>query len=263
MASLPTLFAVRQMRDVATGDERQVRQTVVERVVWNIEACCAVLAAFALRRGVMRTRSALCLLNGITANVELASADGVVAAGGRAFVASITSLRGDWQTLGAGVRAERLAVAWRDGLAVLEDLLDGYATWLDTRAGLRGGVIVALRVPGTRAVYRFAPQWRGRFADARTVWLPEAVGRVFARLAAEGNGLERWLRPSGGGSAVDAVSGEQAFVDGVDAYARATATYVWEMRSCPVPFLLLNGGTLSHVHRSPWRALLRRVGVRS
>ena len=73
---LPNLFAIRQMRDLQTGGLREVVQTDVQRLLWNIEASASVLALLSSRAAHMSARSALCLLNGITYNLELNSMSG-------------------------------------------------------------------------------------------------------------------------------------------------------------------------------------------
>ena len=280
--ALPALFAFRRLTDVVTGDEVLPKQSPAQRLSWNIDACCAVLAALAVRRRAISARSALCLLNGIGYNVELAAEDGVAAAHGTRFTTAIRALRDAWFTLPRGTRLQQLAVLWQLGSVVLRELVGGYATLLAERFALPSGGRGELRATGSSVVYVFDDAPGAGGSAARAWWrpqlvprvhLPERLGAMF-RLLAEG-GLDRWLqwrsRESRSGAAAAALATAASDLDAAAlelraearATARANARYLDDVLSCAGPFLPLAGGVLAHVRRKHgWAARAGRAGSR-
>lgn len=263
---LGSLFAIRQMRELHDGRQLVVTQTPDERRIWNIEATASVLALLLGRRRVT-TRSALCLLNGLRYNLELAAEDRISSPAGPQFAAAILGLRQDWFRLSPPDREARLVAAWATGAMVAEDLLAGYGDWLATHTAGPAGELL-LRIPGTHHTYHFGgrPKARGLLTSplANVVLLPGSLGPLFAHLAAPGCGLDRWLQPV----AVDdrpIPLLDPGLATAVHRYTHATADYLTAMLAHPAPYLLLGGGTLAAVRTTPLgRAgrFLQRLGRR-
>jgi hypothetical protein len=260
------LFAVRSMRELHDGSERTIVQAPHERRIWNIEATCSVLALLLGRRRTT-TRSALCLLNGLRYNVDLAAADGIRSAHAAPFTAAITHLRSQWFALPPAQRNAELIATWRAGVPVARELLDGYAQWLATRTEGAPGAWW-LPVPGTQNVYHFGPSEaaapRRPRPFANVVPLPAALGPLFVHLATPGCGLDRWLAPVALAAPV-APPFDAEFGAALHRYVHGAADYLKDLLARPSPFLLLGGGTLGAVRATPaGRAsrLLRRLGQR-
>jgi hypothetical protein len=258
LGPLPSLLAVRQMRDVVTGRTLVAEQTPVERCAWNVEACAAALGALLLRGGASYVRSSLCLLNGITYNLELAAPDGVRAVRGDEFGQRIGMLRALWFRADHGWRTLELDALWAMAQVVLRELLAGYADLIGQRLGHHDAAATMLPVPGTRLCYLFGGARSGlRQPFATVVHLPANLAPLFVRLAQPGNGLERWLELRPAVAVRDAA--DPAFAAGVDAYARRNADYLRDMLALRSPLMLLNGGTLAHLGHAPTGRLLRRI----
>lgn len=265
MASLPSLFAVRQMRDLLGGGSLVAEQSRFQRMLWNLEACAGVLATFVGRRRIT-TRSALCLLNGVRYNLELAAVDEVVAPGGSEFAAGIATLRQDWFGTAADLRERRILELWAQALLVLRGLLDGYGVQVAALARHRA-TDAMLQVPGTRTLYYFtegrAPGLVLTRPLSTVLALPQALGSLFRALALPDTGLHRWLHVN----LVDEgepVAFAPEFAAAVRDYARANADYLAEMAREGSPFLLLGGSTCNRVHltaRGRLLGLLQRLGA--
>lgn len=261
------LFALSGMCDLDTGEQPLPPQSAAERVLWNVEACCSVLAMFAARRARSTTRSALCLLNGIKYNLALAERDGIRPEDSSRYASAIVELRREWWSLPAQVRESRLVELWSRGAALLEQLLDAYGELVVLRYGLRGGGDFDLHIPGTRLVYRFETHAPGSRVNGRAraglLHVPATLGPLFRLLAAPEGGLDRWLKPrEHAPHALRAIEVLPDFEAATWRYARANAEYLDDVVRCHLPFLPLNGGTLAHLKSSRaggLRALARRV----
>jgi hypothetical protein len=260
---LPSLFAVRQMR---AGDGTAVEvaaQTPVQRLLWNVEACAAVLATLQTRRQIT-TRSALCLLNGVRYNVDLARLDRIEGTSAERFGERITALRRNWFSLAADVRTHELASLWGLAQTTLRELLAGYANRVRARL-LDEPAELLMRVPGAKTTYWFSDRGAPRLLLTQPLGsvlaLPQALGALFQLLAAPGLGLDQWLT-------VDRVEeGDDARIDPEFAhaahdYARDNARYLDDMLATRTPFVLLGAGTLVSVRSTAADRvmnLLRRV----
>lgn len=263
---LPSLFAVRQMRELGGGPPLAPKQTPAQRFLWNTEACASVLAALVARRR-LTTRSAACLLNGVRYNVELAAADGISTADGEPFCRRIVALRRDWFVLPAEARERETISLWNAAEAVVRGLLQGCAAHVASR--MSGPTTDAsMRVPGANTTFYFtngtAPRLLLSQPLASVVPLPRELGPLFALLAARDGGMDRWLSvqraEAGPGPSFD-----PAFAADVRAYARDNTAYLTDLLAQPLPFLLLCGGTLNHVRTTPAARvmnLLRRARAR-
>lgn len=245
---LPSLFAVRRMKDLGGGPDLAPEQTSVQRLLWNVEASACVLSALLTRRRVS-TRSAVCLLNGVRYNVELARQDRVDVARGGEFTGRIAALRQHWFELLPTEREPETAALWGIAEDVLRGLLEGYAARV--RNLLRDEPRDTLmRVPGANTTWYFtdgaAPRLLLTQPLANVVALPKALGPLFQLLAAPGVGLDRWLSVEHVDDTPDARIDPQ-FASAAHAYARDNAAYVGDMLAQRLPFLLLGGGTLGHV----------------
>ncbi len=260
---LPSLFAVRQMHDLCGGPSLQPRQTPSQRLVWNIEASASVLTALVSRRRVT-TRSAMCLLNSVRYNVELAGQDGVQAAGGAEFCLRIQQLRTRWFELPTAEREAEAIALWTAAESVLRGLLTGYGTHL-ARFMREEPRELLMRIPGANTTYFFtngkAPRLLLTQPLATVVQLPCELGPLFQLLAEPGLGLDRWLTVDHVDHGAD-IRLDPQFALGAHAYARDNAAYLEDMLAQRTPFLLLGGGTLSHVRTTTaerMMGLLRRV----
>ena len=260
---LPSLFAVRQMHDLFGGPALQPRQTPIQRLVWNIEACASLLTALVSRRRVT-TRSAVCLLNSVRYNVELADEDRVAGVGGAEFCRRIQQLRTGWFELPPAVREAEAIELWSAAETLLRSLLAGYATYIATflREEPRD---LLMRIPGANTTYYFtngtAPRLLLTQPLATVVQLPCELGPLFQLLAEPGLGLDRWLVVDHVDDGPD-IRLDPQFALGAHAYARDNAAYLEDMLAQRTPFLLLGGGTLSHVRTTTaerMMGLLRRV----
>lgn len=264
LARLPSLFAFRQIRDLLGGPVPEHTQTPTQRLLWNIEASATVLGRMDRQR-TTTTRSALCLLNGVRYNIDLAVRDGVVPPERHAdFARRITSLRSEWFATDAATRRAEIAASWDAAVDVLRDLLAGYAVRL--RGLLRDPAAeTLLTVPGANLTYCFtdrnAPRLLLSHPFTTTLALPKELGVIFQLLAAPGLGLDRWLTIEHVGPDDDPRIDPQ-FALAAHAYARNNAAYLDDMIHCPAPFMLLGGGTLGGVRVSTARRVLgalRRV----
>lgn len=260
---LPSLFAVRQMHHLQGGVSLQPTQTPMQRLLWNVEACASVLGTLVSRRR-LTTRSAVCLLNGVRYNVELAAHDDVTAPLAGEFCGRIGRLRTSWFDLPAPAREQETIELWAAAETILVDLLAGY--------GRRVGNLLRetpsdllLRVPGANTTYFFtngrAPRLLLTQPLATVVTLPRELGPLFQLLAEPGLGLDRWLTVEHVDAGPDARL-EPKFALAAHAYARDNAEYLGDMLAQRTPFLLLGGGTLSHVRTTAAARvmnLLRRV----
>ncbi|MBM4061367.1 MAG: hypothetical protein FJ265_09790 [Planctomycetes bacterium] len=247
--SLPALFAFRQIRDVDSGATIPAVQTPLQRRLWNVEAVAATGGLLLQRRNRSTARSALCLLNGITYNLQLAAEDGIGAPGGESFAEAIRDLRRRWFEAADGDRRRELARLWAGAPAVLHHLLGGYATAFAHELP-RGHGDVLLERPGTRVSYCFSDRGaRGLlprpFATVQV--LPRGLAPLFELLASPGTGLDRWLRPVQQLPTSAPPAPDAAFAAGVRGYARANAAYLRDMLALRSPLLLLNAGTLVHL----------------
>jgi hypothetical protein len=250
---LSALFAVMQMRDLATGAVFQSEQSPEERMLWSVEACALTLATLATRQMSTSTRSALCLVHGVTHNLSLAESDGIQPPGGQEFCRRIQALRSTWFFRVDPERTAELVDLWALGVGLLTEILSSYGTRLESVLGVRSQTEFDLPVPGSRLVYRFTNE----SSPARVLRsgllvkilaLPASIGPVFALLSRPGWGLESWLRPSFDWSSCGRWAQlDPAFESAAERYVRANAAYLKDVLSCRVPFLVLNGGTLAHV----------------
>lgn len=259
-AKLPSLFAVRQLRDLATGATCDVApQTSVQQLVWNVEASASVRTLLQARRRVT-TRSALCLLNGVRYNAELAGEAVSATAEVRAFGDRITALRRHWAARPPDDRLDELRALWVLAASVLDQVLAAGAA--EVARELRGDAgVAAMRVPGTGAVYDFGSPGAARHRGsppANVVGLPRELGALFAVLAG-GTGLERWLAVSPAGAQPPLAP---AFAAAVRDHAVANAEYLRDMLAVGAPFLRLGGGTFAHLGQTRWwrwLGMLQRV----
>ena len=262
LASLPALFALRQLRDVATGATEAPVQSATQRRVWNIEACAAGLGVLAMRTR-STARSALCLLNGITYNLGLAGRDDIVAARGTEFGDRIAKLRRSWRGAGQFWRTAEITALWSLAPSVLTELLLGYEALVAPRGPARRGHDILLPIPGARLTYCFTRSLSTlqvlRHPLTTVVALPQGLAPLFEALAAPGCGLDSWLRPSRTGRGRGPAQGlHPALADEVHSYARTNASYLRDMLTLRAPLLLLNAGTLTHLGSRPGAGLLKR-----
>lgn len=260
---LPDLFAIRQLRTLHGHRALAVAQRDSQRLLWNVEACASVLGVLRLRAGRASERSALCLLHGITYNVMLAGEDGIHDPCGPEFVQRIGALRSGWFAADPIERGVELQQLWQLASALLHGLLAGYASTIASRLGAPRATRLLLPIPGARLLYGFGappPPRALALPFAETLWLPAGLQPLFERLAAPGNGLDRWLRPRPRvRTAATATAPDLAFAAEVDRYARANARYLGDVLPANLPFLVLNGGTLAHLGGGPQPALWRRL----
>ena len=260
---LPSLFAVRQMHHLRGGASLQPKQTPMQRLLWNVEACASVLSTLIARRR-LTTRSAVCLLNGVRYNVELAAQDQVTAPATGEFCSRIARLRGSWFELAAPAREQETIELWAAAETVLVDLLASYGQRVGSLLRETPGDLL-MRVPGANTTYFFtngtAPRLLLTQPLANVVTLPRELGPLFQLLAEPGLGLDRWLTVEHVDAGPD-VRLEPKFALAAHAYARDNAEYLGDMLAQHTPFLLLGGGTLGHVRTTAAARvmnLLRRV----
>lgn len=260
---LPSLFAVRQMHDLQGGPSLEPVQTPMQRLLWNVEACASVLSTLVSRRR-LTTRSAVCLLNGVRYNVELAALDQVAAVGSGEFCGRIGRLRSSWFELAAPAREQETIELWTAAEAVLRDLLASYGQRVASFLRETPNDLL-MRVPGANTTYFFtngkAPRLLLTQPLANVVTLPRELGPLFQLLAEPGLGLDRWLTVEHVDAGPD-VRLEPKFALAAHAYARDNAAYLQDLLAQRTPFLLLGGGTLSHVRTTAAArvmSLLRRV----
>jgi hypothetical protein len=253
LEQLSALFAVMQMRDLATGAVFQSEQSPEERVLWNVEACALTLATLVTRQMSTSTRSALCLVHGVTHNLTLAESDDIRPSGGEEFCKRIRALRSTWFSRTDPERTVELVELWERGAGLLAEILSSYGTRLQNVFGAKNQAEFDLPVPGSRLVYRFTNEpshtrvHRVGFL-VKILALPASIGPVFDLLSRPGWGLEGWLRPSlDRSSRGSRVQVDPDFELAAERYVRANAAYLNDVLSCSVPFLVLNGGTLAHV----------------
>jgi len=265
---LPALFAVMQMRDLASGEVLQPQQSPEERMLWNVEACALALATLVTRQMNTSTRSALCLVNGVTHNLTLAAADGIEPNGGEEFRQRIRLLRSSWFDRTHPERRLELVELWGQGAGILAQILSSYGTRLEGFFGNQSKAEFDLPLPGSRLVYRFTSESTPTHVQragllAKILTLPASIGPVFELLSRPGWGLEGWLHPAlARRSRWPRMQVDPAFEAAAERYVRANAAYLKDVLPCSVPFLVLNGGTLAHVgsaDRSWMRSLANRI----